>query len=91
MDQWMKALIGISSVGLFIWIFFVQSNKPMTAQESLEAEQAQMIGLITGMLGGSISDAATARYALQRFEEQHKRKATPRDLAIVVSMVHSLN
>jgi hypothetical protein len=46
-----------------------------------------MIGLITGMIGGDIADAATARYALQRFETQHKRKATPRDLAIVVGMI----
>jgi voltage-gated potassium channel Kch len=63
----------------------------MTAQETLEAQQAQTIRLITGMLGGSISDAATAHYTLQRFEEKHKRKATPRDLAIVVSMIHSMN
>jgi nitrate reductase gamma subunit len=90
MDQWIKPLIGLGSIGLFIWIFFVKSNKPMTAQESLEAEQAQVIGLITGMMGGSISDAATARYALQRFETQHKRKATSRDIAIVMGMIRGM-
>jgi plastocyanin domain-containing protein len=91
MENLMTYVIGIGAVGFFIWIFFVKSNKPMTAQETLEAEQAQMIGLTTGMIGGSISDAVMARYALQRFEQQYKRKATPRDLAIVVSMIHSMN
>ena len=83
MDQWIKPLIGIGSICLFIWIFFVKSNKPTTAQESLEAEQAQM-------MGGSISDAATARYALQRFETQHQRKATSRDIAIVMGMIRGM-
>jgi nitrate reductase gamma subunit len=90
MDQWIKPLIGIGSICLFIWIFFVKSNKPTTAQESLETEQAQVIGLITGMMGGSISDAATARYALQRFETQHQRKATSRDIAIVMGMIRGM-
>jgi hypothetical protein len=86
-----NALIGVVCVGLFIWIFFgKRKRKPMTAQEALEAEQAQMIGLITGMLGASISDAVTARYALQRFETQHRRKATPRDLAIVMGMIRGM-
>jgi nitrate reductase gamma subunit len=91
MENLTTYLIGIGAVGLLIWIFFVKSNKPMTVQESLEAEEARLIGMVTGMIGGSVADAAVARYALQRFEAQHKRKATPQDLAIVVSMIHRMN
>jgi uncharacterized membrane protein YeiH len=89
MNQVINALIGIVCVSLFIWIFFGK-RKPMTAQEALEAEHSQMIGLITGMLGGTISDAVTARYALQRFETQYKRKATTRDTAIVMGMIRGI-
>jgi hypothetical protein len=90
MEHLMSYVIGIVAVGLFIWIFYGK-RKPMTAQEALEAEQAQMIGLITGMIGGDITSAVMARYALQRFEAQHHRKATSRDLAIIVSMIHGMN
>jgi hypothetical protein len=50
-----------------------------------------MENLMTDVIGGDITNAAVARHALQRFEEQHKRKAIPRDLAIVVSMIYSMN
>jgi hypothetical protein len=63
----------------------------MTAQESNEADEAWMIGLIVGAMGATAANAAMVRHALQCFETQHRRKATPQDFAIVASMIRVLD
>jgi hypothetical protein len=46
-------------------------------------------GTLIGLSGGSIGDAAVARYALERFEALHGRKATLRDAATVAGLLES--
>ena len=58
-------------------------DKPIDPADSYQ------IGLLVGMMGGTVADAAVARSALQRFEQAHGRKATMRDVATVVGMMKS--
>jgi hypothetical protein len=84
---------GVIIAGLIVfyaWVYWPWSKwkPPIPAQN---ANEAHMIGLITGALGGSVADAATARYALKRFEEQHGRPATRTELAQVLLIARALS
>jgi hypothetical protein len=84
---------GVIIAGLIVfyaWVYWPWSKwKPPIPTQN--ANEAHMIGLITGALGGSVADAATARYALKRFEEQHGRPATPTELGQVVLIARALS
>ena len=43
--------------------------------------------MLIGLAGGDVADAAVARYALERFEQTHGRKATTRDVGVVVGFM----
>ena len=92
----MQHLFGILfCVGLFvfvIWLFWGGSssaNQKTDAADDqlLDPSDSRQIGLLIGMTGGSIPDAAVARFALERFEQIHGRKATTRDIATVVGLM----
>ena len=84
-------LIGLVAFGCFIWLVWPNRSKPVAHRddEVIDAENAQQIGFLVGLVGGNIADAAVARFALRRFEETHGRKATMRDAAIVVGLMKS--
>jgi len=42
------------------------------------------------LAGGSIPDAATLRFALDRFQKQHGRRATTRDIGTVLGMIKGM-
>ena len=94
----MVDIIGICvALGLFIfvcWFFSGDSKRAkQTAQPSedeiIDSSDPQQIGLLIGMTGGSIPDGAVAQYALRRFEEIHGRKATFREVAMLVGLVNT--
>ncbi|MGB8355217.1 MAG: hypothetical protein WCD79_15065 [Chthoniobacteraceae bacterium] len=92
----MSTLLGtcicIALVAFVIWgLIPSKSSGDKTAPSSpndqiIDPTDSYQIGLIIGAAGGSIADAATARYALQRFEEIHGRKPTVRDLGTVAGL-----
>ena len=55
----------------------------------IDSSDPKQIGLLIGLTGGSLKDAVTARFALQRFEQIHGRKATSRDIGLLVGMLNS--
>jgi hypothetical protein len=80
-------IVGILVLVLLIATFYPRKNQKSKVSDELDAYQ---VGLMTGVMGGSIEEAAIAQFALTRFEAQYKRKATRRDMAIVVSMIHAI-
>jgi hypothetical protein len=80
-------IVGILVLALLIATFYPRKNSKSKTSDELDAYQ---VGLMTGVMGGSIQDAAIAQFALNRFEAEHKRKATRRDMAIVVAMMHAI-
>jgi phosphotransferase system glucose/maltose/N-acetylglucosamine-specific IIC component len=95
MEHLYAILIGIAALGVFVWLLWptTPSTKPAVdakGDEILDASNSRQIGFLIGMMGGDVADAAVARFALQRFEEIHGRKATTRDVGIVVGLMSSL-
>ncbi len=84
-----QILLGIACLALFVWIFYVPSKKPWTAAEKAKADENHMIGVLVGAMGGDISQAAVARYALEAFEEKYKRKATANDIGVLLGIISS--
>ena len=80
-------LIGAAALGFFIWLMIPSSAQHQSDGELIDPSDSRQIGLLIGLAGGGIADAATARFALERFEQIHGRKATTRDVGIVVGLM----
>ena len=79
----------IGFVGFLVYAYWPREYQGdiWQVRQPEEAEEARVLGFMAGLLGGSIEHAILARYALDRFEKQHGRKATMHDMAVVVSLV----
>jgi hypothetical protein len=81
-------LIGLTALGFFVWLLMPSSSSEKPGDgELIDPSDSRQIGMLIGMTGGDINDAAGARFALQRFEEIHGRKATTRDVGIVIGLM----
>lgn len=89
MDTICNILMGAAALAVFIWLLVPSSSsKPSAADgEVIDPSDSYQIGLLIGLAGGDIADAAVARSALERFEEMHGRKATTRDVGLVVGLM----
>lgn len=79
-------LIGVAALVVFIWLF-IPSSSTKASGELIDPSDARQIGMLIGVAGGGVADAATARFALERFEQIHGRKATTRDVGTVVGLM----
>lgn len=52
------------------------SSAPLSPEQ--DAELARKVGIVTGVMGGSIEDAAVTKYALSRLE----KPPTPMDIGV---------
>ncbi|MBK6942079.1 MAG: hypothetical protein IPH13_18015 [Planctomycetes bacterium] len=89
MDTIYDILIGAAALAVFIWLLVPSSSSAPSAAEGelIDPSDSRQIGLLIGLAGGSIADAAVARFALERFEQIHGRKATTRDVGLVVGLM----
>jgi len=55
--------------------------------EVIDATNDRQIGMLVGMSGGTITDAEMARFVLERFEKINGRKATMREIGMVIGML----
>lgn len=90
-------ILGIIAVVLLVlaglWLLRGQSSSSAAgggkSDQIIDPGDSYQIGLLAGMTGGSIPDAAVLRSALQRFEQTHGRKATTRDMGTLAGMMKS--
>lgn len=75
-------------VVLFFWVLLTGQSGSSTG-ELIDPDDAGQIGRLVGLAGGDIPSAAVLRFALQRFEQIHGRKATTRDIGIVLGITRS--
>lgn len=89
MDFVFPFIIGASVLGIFIWLMIPSSSPatPAEGEELIDPSDSRQIGMLMGMAGGGVTDAAVARYALERFEQINGRKATTRDVGFVVGLM----
>jgi hypothetical protein len=84
------ALVGMAALGIFFWLLWGNSSTPPKSEggsELIDPSDSRLFVLVWGVWGGPAADAAIARFALERFEKIHGRKATTRDVGIVVGLM----
>ena len=96
MEIW-GILLGVAAVAFFVWLMIPDQTTRSTRargrrpkDELIDPSDSRQIAMLIGMTGGSVTDAAAARFALQRFEEIHGRKATTRDAGFVAGLLKSI-
>jgi hypothetical protein len=83
-----------------LWWLCVPSQKHRADQNNRQLSQPadlidpnndRQLAMLIGMSGGSIPDAAVARFALRRFEEATGKKPTTQDIGFIIGMVRELD
>jgi hypothetical protein len=83
--------IGVIVVAVLVWMLW-GSRAPAEASASADGElldpnDSYQMGLLAGLMGGDVVDAAVYQFALRRFEEIHGRKANTRDIGTVAGLM----
>ena len=86
-------LVGAAIVSLLFWLMIPRSKSaiPQVSAENpwIDPNDSYQLGLLAGLMGGDIPDAAALRYALQRFEQTYGRRATVQEIGIVIGFMNS--
>ena len=92
METILLAIVGAAAIVVFIWLIIPSSSsKPPPADGGLiDPSDAEQIGWLVGLAGGGIEDAVVARFALERFEQIHGRKATTEEVGFVLGLMSEL-
>lgn len=95
MPDALTIIIGVLAVAFFVWLFIpTKATAPpsdASGKTLIDPDNSYQIGMLVGMTGGSIPDAAVMRYALDRFKQIHGRPATTQDIGIVLGFIDSQN
>jgi general secretion pathway protein G len=89
MNRVLHILLAASALAIFLWML-LGSKKPDDENSEIDPTDDRHIGTLIGLTGGTIQDAAIARFALQRFEQEHSRKATVQEMAIVAGVLKGM-
>lgn len=91
MNTFYAIVIGAAAIGFLIWLLSGSSSRLTDSasdqSELIDPSDSKQIGRLIGMTGGSVTDAAVARFALEQFEQIHGRKATTGDVGVVVGLM----
>lgn len=94
MNTALQILFSIAVLVFFVWLFIpTASTRPKDCDSNgdpfIDPDDSYQIGVLIGLTGGSIPDAAVMRFALQRFQDIHGRRATSRDIGVVLGLIRS--
>lgn len=90
MQHTVQIVVAVLAVAAFAWLL-IGRGKAADQDIEIDANDPRQIGLLIGMTGGSITDAAVARYALEKFQQDHGRKATVREMGVVAGLMRAPN
>jgi hypothetical protein len=88
MTTLLQAIVPLSALAFFIWM--LATSRRHSGSEFINPDDSRQIGTLVGLTGGSIPDAATLRFALDRFQKQYGRRATTRDIGVVLGMIKGM-
>ena len=87
-------ILAVGVLGVFVWLMIPTATTSRDSEGSTEPfidpDDSYQIGLLVGMTGGSVPDAAVMRFALQRFQERYGRRATSTDIGTVLGLINSI-
>ena len=86
--EWIGLILLLGWLGFAVWSWFQPAEPEHSSSEDADRERA--IGAMIGALGGGVEEAAIARYAISRLEEDLGRKATLHEIAIAIGASTSL-
>ena len=86
-------VLAIALLAFVLWLLSGTSASgkgAAKADQVIDANDDRSVGLFIGLTGGTITDAATARFVLRRFEAEQGRKPITRDVATLVAMMNAM-
>lgn len=90
----LQLIIAIGVIVLFVWLLMgtqsSASNSTQQESELIDPNDTRQLATLIGMTGGDIKDAAVARFAIQRFQQQYGRAPNTRDIGTVIGIMRSL-
>ncbi len=89
----LQIVVGCAALAFFFWLMIPVSRKYAVESEAdafIDPDDSRQIALLIGLRGGTIPDAAVMKFALARFQEIHGRRATTRDIGVVLGLIDSL-
>jgi hypothetical protein len=86
MNTVIAIVIGGAALLIFLWLMGGRRSTPNPSGPK-SADQASQVDTLTGLLGGSVEDAAKAQYALKALEEKTGQPPTLQDIGMAVGMV----
>jgi hypothetical protein len=90
-SQIVAGLLFLLYVVFMVSSWFDKSSADDTAgQEEITIDNPAQIGVLVGLMGGTMADAAIVQSALLRFEQTHGRKPTMQDAGSVVGLLNSM-
>jgi hypothetical protein len=94
MQSMLTVILAIGVLGVLVWLMIptasTGNNRTGSTDPFIDPDDSYQIGLLVGMTGGSVPDAAVMRFALQRFQELYGRRATSTDIGIVLGLIHTI-
>lgn len=88
-----QIIVGCCVLAFFFWVLIPNAKsggRDKSGDPFIDPDDTRQIALLIGLKGGTIPDAAVMRFALQRFEQEHGRRATTRDIGIVLGLIDTL-
>ena len=88
MTTLLQAILPLAALAFFLWM--LATSRRGSGSAFIDPDDARQIGTLVGLTGGPIPDAATLRFALDRFQKQHGRRATTRDIGTVLGIIEGM-
>jgi hypothetical protein len=93
MTSIIQAIVAVAAVAFFVWLLVYNTsstgNSAQKDSELIDPNDASQLATLIGMTGGDITDVAVARFAIQRFQEQHRRAPNTRDIGTIIGIMRS--
>lgn len=92
METILLAFVGAAAFVVFIWLIIPSSSSQAPPSDGglIDPSDPEQIGWLVGLAGGRIEDAVLARFALERFEQIHGRKANSTEVGVVLGLMSEL-
>lgn len=89
-----QLLIGLAVLAFFFWLLMGGTSSSSGRASSGEGElidpnDTRQLATLVGMMGGDVADVAIARLAIERFQKEHGRPPTTRDVGILIGLMRN--
>ncbi len=89
-----QVFMALAVLAFFFWLLMggtsQSKHQPGAGQDELiDPNDARQLATLIGMAGGDIADVAIARFAIERFQKEHGRAPTTRDIGILIGLMRN--